>query len=70
MKKIATPIVPLAYTPAQAAAALCVGPDFFEQHVAPELRIVRRGSKRLYAVAEIERWLAENGEAPMSEQVA
>jgi hypothetical protein len=69
MKKLATPTVPLAYTAAQAAAALSVGPDFFEQHVAPELRIVRRGSKRLYSVAEIERWLAENAEVPMTEQV-
>jgi hypothetical protein len=41
----------------EAAAALGVSPDFFDARVAPELRCVRRGSVKLYPVAELERWL-------------
>jgi hypothetical protein len=40
--------------------ALGVSDDFFRSNVAPELRAVRRGRLRLYAVAEIERWLRDN----------
>jgi len=50
----------LAFSKAEAAAALGVSVDFFEQHVMPELRIVRRGRRRLIPVVELERWLAEN----------
>jgi len=35
--------------------------DSFERHVQPELRVVRRGRLRLFALHEIERWLRENG---------
>jgi hypothetical protein len=35
--------------------------DSFERHVQPEIRVVRRGRLRLFALAEIERWLRENG---------
>ena len=34
--------------------------DSFERYVAPELRVVRRRSMRLYPVADLERWLEEN----------
>jgi excisionase family DNA binding protein len=50
----------LALSKAEAAAALGVSVDFFEQHVMPELRIVRRGRRRLIPLAELERWLGEN----------
>jgi excisionase family DNA binding protein len=50
----------LAFSKAEASAALGVSVDFFEQHVMPELRIVRRGRRRLIPLAELERWLAEN----------
>ena len=36
--------------------------EHFRQHVAPELPWVRQGRKRVVAVAELERWLAENAE--------
>ena len=52
----------IALTPAEAAAALGVGPDFFDQRIRPELRVIRRGSKRLIAVAELGRWCEENAE--------
>ena len=36
--------------------------DFFNAHIRPELRMVRRETKRLIPVAELERWAAENAE--------
>jgi hypothetical protein len=61
-KKLPTSIPRIALTPAEAAAAIGVGPDFFDQNVAPELRMIRRGRKRLVPVTELERWAAENAE--------
>lgn len=37
----------LALSISEAAAALGVSPDYFREHVQPELRIVRRGRRRL-----------------------
>lgn len=61
-RKLHPPIPRTALTPAEAAASLGVGPDFFAEHVQPELRIVRRGKKRLVPVPELEHWLDENAE--------
>jgi hypothetical protein len=61
-KKLAVSIPRIALTPGEAAAAIGVGPDFFDANVAPELRLIRRGRKRLIPVAELERWAAENAE--------
>lgn len=52
----------IALTPPEAAEALGVGITFFDQEVAPELRVIRRGRKRLIPVAELERWTTENAE--------
>jgi excisionase family DNA binding protein len=49
--------VRLALGPDEAAASLSVSRDFFDRHIAPELRIVRRGRRRLVPVRELERWL-------------
>ena len=43
--------------PDEAADALGVSPDFFDEHVRPELRLVRRGRLVFVAVTELERWL-------------
>ena len=51
------PALRLALRPAEAAAALGVSADYFAEHVAPELRWVRRGRLRLVGVAELERWI-------------
>jgi hypothetical protein len=40
-------------------AIVGVSRDFFDEHVLPELRIVRRGRRRLIPVRELERWLEE-----------
>ena len=53
-------ILPLALTPARAAAALDMSEDHFREHVGPELRWIRRGRKRVVAVAELDRWLERN----------
>jgi hypothetical protein len=66
-KKLAASIPRIALTPPEAAAAIGVGPDFFDTNVAPELRVVRRGRKRLVPVSELERWTAENAERTLGE---
>jgi hypothetical protein len=68
-KKLATTVPRIALTPPEAAAAIGVGPDFFEAYVAPQLRLVRRGRKRLVPVSELERWVAESASRPVSEEV-
>jgi excisionase family DNA binding protein len=47
----------LALSPAEAAAALGVSRDFFDAHVVHDLRVVRRGRRRLIPVRELDRWL-------------
>jgi excisionase family DNA binding protein len=53
------PLPRLALSPEEAARALGVSRDFFDQHLIPELRVVRRGRRRLIPVRELERWLDE-----------
>jgi hypothetical protein len=50
----------LALSTSEAAASIGVSPDYFTAYIAADLRWVRRGRKKLVAIAEIERWLAEN----------
>lgn len=69
-KKLAASIPRIALTPPEAAAALGVGPDFFDANVAPELRLIRRGRKRLVPVSELERWATENAAQSVVEEVA
>lgn len=69
-KKLPAPIPRIALTPAEAAAAVGVGPDFFDANIAPQIRLIRRGRKRLVPVSELERWVVESAEAPMVEQIS
>jgi excisionase family DNA binding protein len=62
MKKLDAPIPRVALTVPEAAASIGVGVDFFNENIRPELRVVRRGSKRLVPVAELERWCEQNSE--------
>jgi hypothetical protein len=68
-KKLPASVPRIALTPPEAAAAIGVGPDFFDAYVAPQLRLVRRGRKRLVPVAELERWVTESASRPVSEDV-
>jgi hypothetical protein len=53
----APPSPRLALAPGEAATSLGVSRDFFDKHISPELRWVRRGRLKLVSVAELERWL-------------
>ena len=52
-----TPVPRLALTTEEAARALGLSLSSFKRHVRPHVRAIRRGSLRLYSVAELERWL-------------
>ena len=47
----------LALGPEEAAHALGVSRDFLDEHIACELRWVRRGRRKLVAVSELQSWL-------------
>lgn len=49
-------LAPITVTPAQAAELLGVSRDFFDEHIKPELKVIRRGRLVLVAVKELERW--------------
>jgi excisionase family DNA binding protein len=55
--KLASERSRITLSPAEAAAALGVSRDFFDKHIGPELRIVRRGRLKLIPVKELERWV-------------
>ena len=50
----------LALRRAEAAARLGVSADFFAEHIAHELKLIRRGRLMLVDGREVERWLEEN----------
>lgn len=52
----------LALSKQEAAEALGVSVDFFDEQIAHELRMVRRGRRRLVPVRELERWLSEQAD--------
>lgn len=54
--------VRLALSVTEACEALGVGWDFWSAHIAPEVRVVRRGARKLVPVAELERWLEASAE--------
>ena len=62
MSAIVVSMTPVAVSRANAARALGVSLTFFSEEIQPELRLVRRKSKVMVPVAELERWLAENAE--------
>jgi hypothetical protein len=46
--------------PSEAAQALGVSDEFFDEHVRPELRLIRRGRFTFVAVAELQAWAEKN----------
>lgn len=50
----------LALSKTEAAEALGVSVDFLDEHVVHELRIIRRGRRRLIPLRELERWVEAN----------
>jgi len=61
-KKHTSDVPRLAMSKQEAAQALGVSINFFEEHIAHELRMVRRGRRRLIPVHELERWLEKNAD--------
>jgi excisionase family DNA binding protein len=60
---VGMPRVPrLALSKREAAEALGVSVDFFDEQIAHELRMVRRGRRRLVPVRELERWLDDHAD--------
>jgi len=57
----------LALSPSEAAEAIGVSRDFFDEHVRPELRVVRRGRRLLVPVRELERWLERSASRVVDE---
>ena len=49
----------------EAAAALGVSRDTFDEKVKPELRIIRRGRLVLVPMRELERWATEQAAKPL-----
>jgi hypothetical protein len=64
---VGSPLV-LALSPDDAAAALGVSRDFLDEHVAPELRWVRRGRRKFVAIRELERWLERSAALALEAQ--
>jgi hypothetical protein len=52
----------LALSIEEACEALGVSWATWHEHIAPEVRIVRRGRRKLVAVTELQRWLDESAE--------
>jgi hypothetical protein len=58
----------LALRKLEAAAALGLSDESFDRYVRPTVRAVRVGGMRLYPVAELQRWLADNARAPLEDR--
>jgi len=54
----------------EAAAALGVSRDFFDEHVRDELRLIRRGRLVLVPVRELERWVEREAALAVGEERA
>lgn len=53
---------PLAVDINGACELLGVSWKFFHEHVAPELRVVRVGRRKIISIKELEAWLDRHGE--------
>jgi hypothetical protein len=58
---IASP--PILVSREDAAALLAISLRHFNDHVAPHLRVVRLGQRKLYPLAELQHWATANAEA-------
>ena len=56
------PVPRLALNVKEACGAIGVSWDVWREHVEPNVRIIRIGSRKLVPVAELERWLASTAE--------
>lgn len=63
------PVRRLALSPDEAASSPGASRDFFDEHIGPDLRVVRRGRRRLIAIRELERWLAAAASIPLADEL-
>jgi hypothetical protein len=61
-RKFSAPVPAIALPKPAAAVAAGMSVDSFERYVQADVRCIRRGSMRLFPVAELERWADENAE--------
>jgi hypothetical protein len=59
---LSTQPAPKALSKRAAAASLGVSVNYFEAHVLPELRVIRRGRRILVPTNELDRWLTDSAE--------
>ena len=52
----------LALSVEEACLALGVSWDYWSEHIAPDVRVVRRGRRKLVPVSELQRFLEDNAE--------
>jgi hypothetical protein len=53
--------------PDEAASALGVSRDYFNAHVRPDLRLIRKGRLVLVLISELERWGRESAARTMGD---
>ena len=53
--------------PGEAAAVLGVSEDFFNKHIASELRLTRKGNLKIVSLRELERWLESSSARVLGE---
>lgn len=58
----------LALSPDEGAASIGCSRDFFDEHVKPELKLIRRGRRVFVSVAELERWLERSSALTIGER--
>jgi hypothetical protein len=56
------PIEPVLLNVRDSCAALGVSWDFWREHIEPEIRVVRRGARKLIPVAELRAWADRHAE--------
>jgi hypothetical protein len=59
---VTAPVPRLALSVEEACAAIGCSWDFWSEHVAPEVKLVRRGRRKMIPVTELQRWLEDNAE--------
>jgi excisionase family DNA binding protein len=62
---LVAPVPRIALTQQEACASLGCSEDFFVEHIRPNLRVVRRGRKRLFPVDELRRAVDQMAESVM-----
>ena len=58
----------LAFSPLEAATSLGVSRDYFDEHVGPELRWIRRGRRKFVSARELENWIERSAVRTLSSE--